>query len=67
MASAYKCDRCGVLYSEPSEEFKLIDKRTNTYISKIWLGNSNWDSGGKDLCPKCAEQLYSWWKNGEQN
>lgn len=62
MASAFKCDRCGKLYSEPDTNTK-IGKGSNTYISNLWIGNGNWDTGAKDICPNCARDFKIWWEH----
>lgn len=62
MASAFKCDRCGKLYSEPDTNTK-IRKGSNTYISNLWIGNGNWDTGAKDICPDCARDFLVWWQH----
>ena len=63
MASAFKCDRCGCLYSERDKSIKFRTD-SNTYISNLWIGNTeSWDSGPKDLCPDCARDFLVWWEH----
>lgn len=62
MASAFKCDRCGSYYSEVNTSTR-IGKGSDTYISNLWIGNSNWDTGPKDICPDCARDFLVWWEH----
>ena len=64
MASAFKCDRCGCLYPGPDKSIKFR-AGSNTYISKLWIGNENWDSGSQDICPDCARDFLCWWENSD--
>ena len=59
MASAYKCDRCGKLYSGPDRSVQITDG--GNYISSIRYGNGNWACNSKDLCPDCARDFAIWW------
>lgn len=61
MASAYKCDRCGRLYSDPDTSVHIIGG--GNYISAIAYGNKNWSSNSKDLCPDCARDFAVWWEH----
>ena len=62
MASAFKCDRCGKLYSQPDTSTK-IGKGSNTYISNLWISNVNWSTSAKDICPDCARDFLVWWQH----
>lgn len=61
MATAYKCDRCGRLYSGPDSSVRIIGG--GNYISSIRYGNNNWSSNSKDLCPDCARDFAVWWEH----
>lgn len=63
MASAFRCDRCGCLYPSADRSIKFL-KGSNTYISNLWIGNTEcWDSGPKDICPDCARDFLVWWEH----
>lgn len=58
MASAFKCDRCGSLYSERSIKPCLNGKNGPT-VQVIEVGTPNY--GKKfDLCESCAQDLVIW-------
>lgn len=62
MASAFMCDRCGRYYSEIDTSTR-IGKGSETYISNLSIGNRNWDTGAKDICPDCARDFLVWWQH----
>lgn len=57
MINSYKCDRCGALYSNPTNE-------SNKYTI---LRSDHIVDGHIDLCPKCQEQLRKWVENENEN
>lgn len=61
MAKAYKCDRCGELYSEPPENVKIDSAGP---ITSVYFGDlGNWTSSKKDLCPRCAVDFKTWFEH----
>lgn len=61
MAKAFKCDRCGELYSDPDASIKIKDG--GNFLSCICYGNRTWLSDTKDLCPNCARDFKIWWEH----
>lgn len=61
MAKAYKCDRCGELYSQPDPT--IIIPRKGIMLSVICYGTQNWLSDTQDLCPNCARDFLVWWEH----
>ena len=51
MATAYKCDRCNVLF----------ENRRSGRLYNIFYGLSS--KFPEDLCPDCSEKLDKWMKN----
>ena len=51
MSRAYKCDRCGS-YFDPGDQGEI---KNNVYDVRV--GNEI-----KDICPKCRDDLYHWYK-----
>lgn len=61
MAKAYKCDRCGELYSEPPENVKIDSAGP---VTSVYFGDlGNWTSSKKDLCPRCAVDFKIWFEH----
>ena len=59
MASAYKCDRCGVLFESYDHNLnptKEIEEDYGLYIKRIGR-YSDRKNKTYDLCPKCYEEL----------
>jgi hypothetical protein len=58
MASAKKCDRCGILY-----ESSALPK-TDYFIHKL-TGDPRLPNMPVDLCPTCVKQLNEWMESPE--
>jgi hypothetical protein len=55
MASAYKCDRCGMLYERLCiPKIQIIEYRDRVLYNR------------KDLCPECQITLENWFKDYER-
>ena len=65
MARAFKCDRCGELYSNPLTDISIIAlNAVYPSVTCIYYGRSgNWTSDRQDLCPKCMQDLKVWWEH----
>ena len=62
MSSAYRCDRCGSYYmkNDPAGRATrpVVGALDRLPLYAIFLNGSNVDK--IDLCPDCANKLYSW-------
>ena len=59
MANAYKCDRCGLLFSKRPSEICLTKSAIS--IQQICYEDQNNRSPAFDLCEDCAISFVSWW------
>lgn len=56
MSKAYKCDRCGELYSNHAD----ISNKYMILIPDYMDDRRCLEDGYVDLCPNCQEQLEKW-------
>ena len=67
MATAKQCDRCGGFFKANDVVKRKIDKEDILYnfsVIRLFMNHTNM-SDDFDLCPVCAEKLYTFMNGGE--
>ena len=65
---AYKCDRCGRLYTATWKPEKIkFDDNNSILLTRIsFLKNDVWNET-PDLCNNCMKSFITWWNLEQEN
>ena len=61
MATARKCDRCGLYYDEYNVKYNA-EKINGINLLNIDSNDKYFSHGPHDLCPACSNDLMKWLK-----